>query len=64
MDNAAFHKKEILHGITKEYSQTLIFLPLYSPKHNLIEHVNALKRNIAAKLRQYSFVAETLDVIL
>ena len=65
MDNAAFHKKEILHGITKEYSQTLIFLPPYSPEHNPIEYAwIALKRNIASKVHRYGSVAETLDVIL
>ena len=31
MDNASFHKKELLHKIAKEHSQTLIFLPPYSP---------------------------------
>ena len=34
MDNAAFHKKEVLYQIAKKYSQTLIFLPPYSPEHN------------------------------
>ena len=27
MDNAAFHKKEVLYQIAKKYSQILIFLP-------------------------------------
>ena len=38
MDNAAFRKKEVLHKIAKEYSQTLIFLPPYLLEHNPIEH--------------------------
>ena len=29
MDNASFHKNEVLHKIVKEHSQTLIFLPPY-----------------------------------
>ena len=29
MDNAAFHKKEVLYQIVKKYSQILIFLPPY-----------------------------------
>ena len=29
MDNAAFHKKEVLYQIAKKYSQELIFLPPY-----------------------------------
>ena len=32
MDNAAFHKKEVLYQIAKKYSQKLIFLPPYSPE--------------------------------
>ncbi len=31
IDNASLHKKEVLHKIAKEHSQTLIFLPPYSP---------------------------------
>ena len=33
MDNAAFHKKEVLYQIVKKYSQELIFLPPYSPEY-------------------------------
>ena len=44
MDNAAFHKKEVLYQIAKKYSQRLIFLPPYSPEYNPIEHTwSALK---------------------
>ena len=34
MDNAAFHKKEVLQNLDGKYSQKLIFLPPYSPKYN------------------------------
>lgn len=43
MDNAAFHKKEVLYQIAKKYSQELIFLPPYSPEHNPIEHVERVE---------------------
>ena len=38
MDNAAFHKREVLYQIAKKYSQELIFLPPYSPEYNPIKH--------------------------
>ncbi len=38
MDNAAFHKKEVLQNLARKYSQKLIFLPPYSPEYNPIEH--------------------------
>ena len=36
MDNASFHKKEVLQNLARKYSQTLIFLPPYSPEYNPI----------------------------
>ena len=49
MDNAAFHKKEVLQNLARKYSRTLIFLPPYSPEYNPIEHTwSALKRKVAA----------------
>ena len=41
MDNAEFHKKEVLYQIAKKYSQELIFLPPYSPEYNPIEYTGA-----------------------
>ena len=65
MDNAAFHKKEVLYQIAKKYSQTLIFLPPYSPEYNPIEHSwSALKRNVADCLHLYSSVSQALDAVL
>ncbi len=36
MDNAAFHKKEVLQNLAKKYSQELIFLPPYSPEYTIL----------------------------
>ena len=65
MDNAAFHKKEVLYQIAKKYLQELIFLPPYSPEYNPIEHSwSALKRTVASCVHLYSSVSQALDAIL
>ena len=65
MDNAAFHKKEVLYQIAKKYSQELIFLPPYSPEYNPIEHLwSALKRKVASCVHLYSSVSQALDAVL
>lgn len=65
MDNAAFHKKEVLYQIAKKYSQELIFLPPYSPEYNPIEHTwSALKRKVAGCLHLYDSVSQALDAVL
>jgi len=65
MDNAAFHKKEVLYQIAKKYSQELIFLPPYSSEYNPIEHTwSALKRKVAGCLHLYSSVSQALDAVL
>ena len=65
MDNAAFHKKEVLYQIAKKYSQRLIFLPPYSPEYNPIEHSwSALKRKVASCVHLYSSVSQALDAVL
>ena len=64
MDNAAFHKKEVLYQIAKKYSQRLIFLPPYSPEYNPIEHTwSALKRKVAGCVHLYSSISQVLDAI-
>ncbi len=64
MDNAAFHKKEGLQNIARKYSQTLIFLPPYSPEYKPIEHTwSALKRNIVGSVH-LSSVSQALDAVL
>ena len=65
MDNAAFHKKEVLYQIAKKYSQELIFLPPYSPEYNPIEYTwSALKRKVAGCVHLYSSVSQALDAVL
>ena len=65
MDNAAFHKKEVLYQIAKKYSQELIFLLPYSPEYNPIEHTwSALKRKVAGCVHLYGSVSQALDVVL
>ncbi len=65
MDNAAFHKKEVLYQIAKKYSQRLIFLPPYSPEYNPIEHTwSALKRKVAGCVHLYGSVSQALDSVL
>ena len=65
MDNAAFHKKEVLQNLARKYSQKLIFLPPYSPEYNPIEHTwSALKRKVAGCVHLYSSVSQALDAVL
>ena len=65
MDNAAFHKKEVLYQIAKKYSQELIFLPPYSPEYNPIEHTwSALNRKVAGCVHLYDSVSQALDAVL
>jgi transposase len=37
MDNASFHRKEILRELAKKVNVNIIFLPTYSPDYNPIE---------------------------
>ena len=65
MDNAAFHKKEVLQNLARKYSQKLIFLPPYSPEYNPIEHTwSALKRKVAGCVHLYGSVSLALDAVL
>ena len=65
MDNAAFHKKEVLQNLAVKYSQALFFLPPYSPEYNPIEHTwNALKRKVAGCVHLYGSVSQALDAVL
>ena len=65
MDNAAFHKKEVLQNLAGKYSQELIFLPPYSPEYNPMEHTwSALKRTVAGCVHLYASVSQALDAVL
>ena len=65
MDNAAFHKKEVLQNLAGKYSQKLIFLPPYSPDYNPIEHTwSTLKRKVACCVHLYGSVSQALDAVL
>ena len=65
MGNAACHKKEVLQNLTRKYSQKLIFLPLYSPEYNPIEHAwSALKRKLAGCVHLYESISQDPDTIL
>ena len=65
MDNAAFHKKEVLQNLDGKYSQELIFLPPYSPECNPIEHTwSDLKRKVAVCVHLYDSVSQALDAVL
>ena len=65
MDNAAFHKKEVLQNLARKYSQEQVFLPPYSPEYNPIEHKwSALKRKVAGCVHLYDSVSQALDAVL
>jgi len=38
MDNASFHRKNILYDIAVSHNVNILFLPPYSPDFNPIEH--------------------------
>ena len=65
MDNAAFHKKEVLQNLARKYSQKLIFLPPYSPEYNPIEHTwSALKQRVAGCVDLYDSASQDLGAVL
>ena len=58
MDNARFHRKNILEKIIKETGHYLLFLPLYSPDLNPIEKLWA---NMKKKLKDIAHNFNTLE---
>ena len=60
LDNAPFHRKNILHEIANKHGHKILFLPPYSPDFNPIEKsFGALKRK-----RLYSSKNKTLEEII
>lgn len=57
MDNARFHRKNILENIIKEMEHCLLFLPPYSPDLNPIEKLWA---NMKKKLKDIAHNFNTL----
>jgi len=56
MDNAAFHKSNIIRDLIESAGCFLKYLPTYSPDLNPIEHYwHALKNNLRKKLVQSDF---------
>jgi transposase len=51
MDNASFHRKEVLHKLVQKVECKIIFLPPYSPDFNPIEKTWANLKNF---LRNYA----------
>jgi transposase len=63
MDNASFHRKNVLPKIAKRYGMFVLFLPPYSPEFNPIEHSWAnfkewLKYN-SARFSCFDFAIDT-----
>ena len=65
MDNARFHRKNILEKIIKETGHCLLFLPLYSPDLNPIEKlwVN-MKKKLKDIVHNFNTLEEAITSIL
>lgn len=62
MDNASFHRKQVLYGIAARYGIGLLFLPPYSPELNPIEHSWAnFKRWMAYNTKKFSNFQISVD---
>lgn len=62
MDNASFHRKNVLYDIAGRYGVCLLFLPPYSPDFNPIEHswanFKAWLRNNSWRFPLFDFAAD------
>lgn len=60
LDNAAFHRKEVIESLAQEHGHQVMFLPPYSPDLNKVEHdFAALKKRMA-----YAPEGTTLDEVI
>jgi transposase len=60
LDNAPFHRKNILHKIAHKHGHEILFLPPYSPDFNPIEQsFGLLKRK-----RLYSNINQTMEELI
>lgn len=50
MDNVSFHKKDIIRDLIEEVGCNLVYLPVYSPDLNSIEHCWANFKNQLRKI--------------
>ena len=65
MDNAAFHKKEVLYQIAKKILSNLDFSAAVFTDHNPIEYTwSALKRKVADCVHLYDSVSQAPNAIL
>lgn len=62
LDNAAFHKKSVLHALAKNYLCQVLFLPPYSPDLNPIEKKWAwLKNKLRSSLHSFASFDDALS---
>ena len=65
MDNARFHRKNILENITKETEHCLLFLPPYSPDLNPIEKLWAnMKKKLKDIVHNFNTLEEAVTSVL
>jgi transposase len=62
MDNAAFHRKKVLHSIAERFGVRVVFLPPYSPDLNPIEKFwSWVKRKLRSILRFFSSLDDAIS---
>jgi len=65
MDNAQFHRKEVLREIASSHHVLVLFLPPYSPDYNPIEKLWAnMKRWLRKNMRYYDSFEDALEAAI